>query len=83
MKFLNTLGNIAKIINLKVFFISLLVGLIFIYLNDDRTKIKVYPTPSNVHKVEYKDKAENCFEYQMEEITCPPKQSDIHNVPIV
>jgi len=74
--------NLFKIINLKVFLISLFVGLLFMYLNDDKSKINVYPTPSNIHKVEYKDKAENCFEYTMEQIECPSNKKDINNVPI-
>ena len=31
--------NLFKIINLKVFLISLFVGLLFMYLNDDKSKI--------------------------------------------
>ena len=76
------LHNIIKIINVKVFLVSLFIGLIFIYLNDDKTKVTVYPTPSNIHKVEYKDRAENCFEYMMEEVNCPSKKSEINNVPV-
>jgi len=73
--------NIFKALNWKLFLLSFLFGLIFIYFNDDKTKISVYPTPSNVDKVEYKDKAENCFEYTMEETKCPSKKSDINHVP--
>jgi hypothetical protein len=74
--------NILNIINWKVFFISFLVGLIFIYLKDDKKKIYVYPTPSNVNKVEYKDKADNCYEYSMDQVKCPSSKSEIHNVPL-
>lgn len=71
-----------KIINIKVFFISLLVGLIFTYINNDKKKIYVYPTPSNINNIQYKDKANNCYEYSMEKVTCPSKKSDINNIPI-
>jgi hypothetical protein len=71
-----------KIINLRVFLLSLFLGLIFIYLNDDRKKINVYPTPSNINKVEYKDRAENCYEYTMEQVKCPSKSSQINHVPV-
>tara|TARA_B100001769_G_scaffold275299_1_gene276956 strand:- start:995 stop:1231 length:237 start_codon:yes stop_codon:yes gene_type:complete len=71
-----------KIINIKVFLISLLVGLIFTYINNDKQKVYVYPTPSNINNIQYKDKANNCFEYSMEKITCPSKKSDINNIPI-
>ena len=62
-----------KIINIKVFFISLLVGLIFTYINNDKKKIYVYPTPSNINNIQYKDKANNCYEYSMEKVACPSK----------
>tara|TARA_E500000178_G_scaffold140786_1_gene140457 strand:- start:1191 stop:1427 length:237 start_codon:yes stop_codon:yes gene_type:complete len=74
--------GIFKIINLRVFLLSLFLGLIFIYLNDDRKKINVYPTPSNINKVEYKDRAENCYEYTMEQVKCPSKSSQINHVPV-
>ena len=76
------LKNIFKIINIRVILVSLLIGLLFMYLNDNRTKIFVYPTPSNIGKVEYKDKAENCFEYMMEEVKCPSNNKDINNIPV-
>tara|TARA_B100000214_G_C23538998_1_gene433077 strand:- start:184 stop:420 length:237 start_codon:yes stop_codon:yes gene_type:complete len=76
------LGNIFKIINVKVFLISLFIGLVFIYLNDNKKKINVYPTPSNIGKVEYKDVADNCFEYEMQEVTCPSKKESINHIPI-
>lgn len=74
-------GNVFKIINIKVFLISLLAGLIFMFLNNDKKDISVYPTPSNINSVQYKDKADNCFEYSMEKIKCPDK-SKINNIPI-
>jgi hypothetical protein len=74
--------GLFKIINLRVFLLSLFLGLIFIYLNDDRKKINVYPTPSNINKVEYKDRAQNCYEYSMEEVKCPSKSSQINHVPV-
>lgn len=74
--------GIFKIINLRVFLLSLFLGLIFIYLNDDRKKINVYPTPSNINKVEYKDRAQNCYEYSMEEVKCPSKSNQINHVPV-
>ena len=74
--------NLFKIINIKVFLISLFVGLLYIYLMDSRKKITVFPNPSNIHKVEYKDKADSCFEYTMEQVKCPSKKSDINLIPI-
>ena len=58
--------NLLKIINVKVFLVSLLVGLLYIYLMDSRKKITVFPNPSNIHKVEYKDKADSCFKFKIQ-----------------
>tara|TARA_B100000902_G_scaffold96841_1_gene99487 strand:- start:1386 stop:1616 length:231 start_codon:yes stop_codon:yes gene_type:complete len=73
---------IFKIINLKVFLVSLFLGLVFIYLNDDKKKINVFPTPSNINDIEYKDKADNCFEYIMENVECPSNDKEINHIPI-
>lgn len=82
MNIINVIVNIFKIINIKVFLISLFLGLVFIYLNDDKKKINVYPTPSNINEVEYKDKANNCFEYTMESVNCPSNKNEINHVPL-
>lgn len=71
-----------KIINLKVFLVSLFLGLLFIYLNDDKKKINVFPTPSNINDIEYIDKADNCFEYVMENVDCPSNNKEINHIPI-
>ena len=53
---------IFHFISLKVFLISVSIGLLFVYLsNPEPTVIFVYPTPDNVGHIEYKDKADNCF----------------------
>lgn len=74
--------NILKIINFKYFLLALLFGLLFMYLNDDRKKIIVYPTPSNLNNVEYKDVADNCFKYNLKEVKCPSNKSTIKNIPV-
>ena len=71
-----------KIINIKVFLVSLFVGLIFMFFDNNKKKITVFPTPSNVDDVVFQDAADNCFEYKLEEVKCPSKKSDINNVPI-
>ena len=47
--------KIFKIINIKIFIISLLIGLYYIYYIDDKKEIIIYPTLHN--NVLYKDKA--------------------------
>jgi hypothetical protein len=41
----------------------------------------MHPTPDNIDKYQYKDKADNCFSYQMKEVKCPAEQL-IHNMTI-
>ena len=72
-----------KFISFKVFFISLAVGLFFVYLSSPTpTVIIVYPTPDNVGRVEYKDKADNCFKFEATEIKCPTDKSTIKTIPV-
>ena len=74
--------NFFKIINLKFFLLALFIGLIYMYFNDDRKKIIIYPTTSNFNKIEYKDRADNCFKYNLKEVKCPAKKTTIKNIPI-
>jgi len=75
-------NNLLKLINIKVFLISLLVGLVFMYFDNEKKKISVYPTPSNIDYLQYKDKADNCFEYTMKKIKCPSEKSKINHIPV-
>ena len=61
-----------KTIDFKVFFLSLALGLLFVYLSTPPpTVIYVYPTPDNVGQIEYIDQAKNCFKFQATEVSCP------------
>jgi len=74
---------LGKYISLPVFIISLAVGLFFTYImGPDMKTIHVYPTPENVGKVYYKDKADNCFTYSSEEVKCPSDSFLIKTTPI-
>ena len=44
--------------------------------------IYIYPSPENVHKVLFKDKAENCFYFEEEVVECPKDKTLILNIPI-
>ena len=60
-----------KYISLPIFIISLSIGLLYVYLlNPSPNIIYVYPTPENVNKVEYKDKADTCFSFDALEVSC-------------
>lgn len=72
-----------KYISIKIFITSLAIGLLYVYLfNPDPTVIYVYPTPDNVGQVEYKDKANNCFQFEANEVTCPKDKSKIKTIPV-
>lgn len=73
-----------KYISLKLFLTSLALGLLYVYLfNPDPTIIYVYPTPDNVGQVEYKDKADNCFQFTAIQTNCSAnKKAAIKTIPI-
>ena len=74
---------ILNYISLPIFFISFAIGLFFVYLMGPETKtIYIYPTPENVDKVLFKDKADNCFLFEQEVVECPKDQNLISKVPI-
>ena len=74
---------IKNFFSFPVFIIALAIGLLFGYLKEPEHKVKnVYPTPDNINKVEYKDKADNCFKYTMNTVVCPSDKSKIETVPI-
>jgi hypothetical protein len=70
-------------ISFPIFFVSLAIGLFFIYiLGPDKKTIYIYPSPENLDKILFKDKADNCFSFDQEEVDCPTDPSKISNVPI-
>lgn len=64
--------NIFKFVDVKIFLISLAIGLFVVYITKPNSKIiYVYPNPSNLDKIHYKDKADNCFTFDSVEVSCP------------
>ena len=67
-----------KLINFPIFLTSLAVGLLFVYIVQPKMKqIYVFPTPENIEKIQYKDKAGNHFEFDAEELDCPTEETMI------
>jgi hypothetical protein len=74
---------LGKYINFPVFLVSLAIGILFVYLfQPELNVIYVYPTPDNQNKILYKDKIENCFKFNAEEVECPDDKTKIKNIPI-
>ena len=70
-------------ISFPVFFISLVIGLFFTYImGPDMKVIYIYPSPENVEKMLFKDKADNCFYFRPTEVKCPSNESEISQIPI-
>jgi hypothetical protein len=74
---------ISKYISLPVFIISFAIGLLFVYtLGPEIKTIYIYPTPENIDKMLFKDKANNCFKFEEENVICPKDEKLISQVPI-
>jgi hypothetical protein len=70
-------------ISFPIFFISFAIGLFFVYILGPETKtIYIYPSPENVEKILFKDKANNCFHFVEEIVECPKDKNDISYIPI-
>jgi len=73
---------LSKLIDIKIFIISLSVGLFVAYVMGEQAKtVYVYPTPDNINKVLYKDDANNCYSYSASEVDCNKYSNDISQVP--
>ena len=61
----------SKYINFKIFILSLAIGFFFVYITGpDIKEVIIYPTPDNINRIQYKDKANQCFTYVANEISC-------------
>ncbi len=72
-----------KFIDFKVFIITLSIGLFYTYITDDYKKVIVlYPTPDNIKEYQYKDKSDNCYTYDLNEVDCPDDENKYQTVKI-
>ena len=71
-----------KYIDFRIFLVTLAIGLFYIYISDEyKHTIIIYPTPDNLHEYQFKDKSNNCFSYEMNEVQCP-SQDKYHNIKV-
>ena len=69
-----------KFVYFGAFILSFLVGCVFVYLSPTEYKtVVVYPTPNNVNKIQYKDSANNCFQFTAKLVEC---SKDAKKIPI-
>lgn len=74
---------ILEYISFRVFIISFAIGLFFVYIYGPEMKtIYIYPSPENIDKIIFKDKADNCFRYEANEIECPKDNSILSKIPV-
>ena len=74
---------IFEYISFRVFIVSFAIGLFFAYIYGPEMKtIYIYPSPENIDKVIFKDKADNCFSFQANEVECPKNQSILSKIPL-
>jgi len=70
-------------ISMPVFVISFCIGIFFVYVTgQDQKTIYVYPNPENAMKIQYIDKADNCFAFEGKEVKCPTNESLIKTTPV-
>jgi hypothetical protein len=69
-----------KLIYVFYFFISFCIGCVFLYFSPIEHKtVLVYPTPDNISKIQYKDSANQCFNFSAKIVSC---KGDIKEIPI-
>jgi hypothetical protein len=74
---------IFEYISLPIFFISFAIGLFFVYIYGPEMKtIYIYPSPENIDKIIFKDKADNCFSFESHEVDCPKNDFLISKIPL-
>ena len=74
---------ILNYISFPIFLISFAIGILFVYLlGPDMKTIYIYPSPENVDKILFKDKADNCFYFEEENVECPRDEKSISVIPM-
>jgi hypothetical protein len=72
-----------KFFHVPTFIISLAIGLFFTYITKpDPTVIYVYPSPNNLDKVQFIDKADNVFSFDYKKVKCPSDDTDLKEIPV-
>ena len=72
---------INKYLDLKIFFISFALGLLYIHIVEPKKKVYyIHPTKDNIKDILYKDFINNCYELNIKEVSCYENESNIENI---
>jgi hypothetical protein len=73
-----------KFISIPIFLVSFAFGIFAVYIYEpENKKIMVYPSPDNVDYIQYKDKANNCFQFKEKKLSsCPANKEHVSRIPI-
>lgn len=77
------MSRFLEYINVKVFFVSFVIGITTVYFwGHDIKNVVIYPTPYNNKRIQYKDTANSCFSFKSIEKSCPLDKKTIQTIPI-
>jgi len=75
--------KISKYIDIPIFIFCFAIGLLYVYITaEDSRIIHIYPTPENEELMLYKDKANQCFVFEHQEVPCPINPLSISQIPM-
>ena len=72
-----------QFLSIPTFIVAFIIGLVFSYIKTPKYKyVYMYPTPDNLKKYQWVDKAKNCYGWTKIEVHCPEQLSDAQTIPI-
>lgn len=75
--------NLSKYVLPLPFIIAFFFGMMMCYIFNPEPEIVFrHPTPENAGKTIYKDKSNNCYKYEVDEVPCPEDKSQITEQPV-
>lgn len=75
--------KLDKFISIPIIIISFALGLFIIYITGPTNKkIYVYPTPENIENYLWRDNANNCYKWNIKEVSKPKNENLIKSIPV-
>jgi hypothetical protein len=70
-------------ISIPVFFISFAIGILFVYIyGPEYKKVYIYPSIDTINTMLYRDKSNQCFRLEPQEVTCPKNENEYFHLPL-